>query len=45
MDTFELKALRKAKKREIQAWITDFETREGRPPNARYAPYVLDRDK
>ena len=29
-----LKALRKAKKKEIQAWIAEFEEREGRTPNA-----------
>lgn len=30
-----LKAVRKAKKKEIQAWINAFEEREGRPPEAK----------
>lgn len=30
-----VKALRKAKKKEIQAWITEFEEREGRSPESR----------
>lgn len=40
MDSDELasvKALRKAKKKEIQAWMTAFEEREGRSPEARCA--------
>ncbi|CAM9933966.1 unnamed protein product [Scytosiphon promiscuus] len=34
-DVDTLKALRKAKKKEIQGWITSFEEREGRPPEAK----------
>lgn len=30
-----VKALRKAKKKEIQAWTTAFEEREGRSPESR----------
>lgn len=30
-----LKAVRKAKKKEIQAWITAFEEREGRSPDTK----------
>lgn len=30
-----LKAVRKGKKKEIQAWITAFEEREGRPPDTK----------
>lgn len=30
-----LKTVRKAKKKEIQAWITAFEEREGRPPDTK----------
>ena len=36
-DLATVKALRKAKKKEIQAWITAFEEREGRSPEARCA--------
>lgn len=36
-DLATVKALRKAKKKEIQAWITGFEQREGRPPDSRCA--------
>lgn len=35
-----VKALRKAKKKEIQAWMTAFEEREGCSPEARYAYYT-----
>lgn len=31
-----VKALRKAKKKEIQAWTAAFEAREGRSPESRY---------
>lgn len=36
-DLATVKASRKAKKKEIQAWIAAFEKREGRSPEARYA--------